>query len=190
MDIIAGVDEVGRGPLAGPVIAAAVILDPNNKISGLTDSKTLSRSRRQCLATAISQNSLAIGIGRSEPEEIDECNILQASLRAMLRAIECLPYRPSSVLIDGNHAPRCDFNTKTIVKGDLLIPEISAASIIAKVYRDKEMIEMDRNYPGYGFSKNMGYPTKSHLAALSELGPCPIHRLSFRPVANQCVNNG
>ena len=189
MDLVAGVDEVGRGPLAGPVIAAAVILDPNNKISGLTDSKALSKNKRQSLAETILLKAMAVGIGRSDPDEIDDCNILQASLRAMLRAIESLPYRPSSVLIDGNHSPQCELNIKTIVKGDLSIPAISAASIVAKVHRDREMIEMERYYPGYGFANNMGYPTKAHLLALSELGPSPIHRLSFRPVAQQCGSN-
>lgn len=188
MTLLAGIDEVGRGPLAGPVIAAAVIFDTNNEISGLTDSKTLSKKRRQSLSETILQNALAVTVGRSDPDEIDECNILQATYRAMLRAIDCLPYKPSLILIDGNCAPESDLNIKTIVKGDLLVPEISAASIIAKVYRDKEMTEMDYLYPGYGFASNMGYPTRQHLAALSEIGPCPIHRLSFRPV-KQCDKN-
>lgn len=190
MDVIAGVDEVGRGPLAGPVIAAAVILDNYKTISGLTDSKVLSKKRRVILSEYILQNAVAVGVGRAEPEEIDEYNILQATLKAMLRAIESLSHKPSSILIDGNHAPQCELNIQTVVGGDLIIPEISAASIVAKVIRDDEMTEMDSLYPGYGFANHMGYPTRQHLEALKKLGPSPIHRQSFRPVRNQSLNHG
>ena len=186
MNIIAGVDEVGRGSLAGPVIAAAVILDSENEIAGLTDSKALSKKNRQLLSELIWSNALAIGIGRSESEEIDKFNILQSTFRAMLRAIDLLPIHPTTVLIDGNRAPECDYQIKTIVKGDLSISEISAASIIAKIIRDNEMVEMDTLYPGYDFASNMGYPTKKHIVALDKLGPSSIHRLSFSPVKNHC----
>ncbi len=159
-DIIAGVDEAGRGPLAGPVIAAAVILDPDKKIEGLCDSKKLTSKRRFLVSEKIKLNSLAWSLGRADVEEIVKINILQASLLAMKRAIEALKIKPDIVLVDGNFTPEVDFKKKAIIKGDNLIPAISAASIIAKVERDNEMIALDKIYPGYGFSSHKGYPNK------------------------------
>jgi ribonuclease HII len=179
---IAGVDEVGRGPLAGPVIAAAVILDATHPISGLADSKTLTARRRESLATIIRQHALAYAFGRAEVEEIDTINILQASLLAMQRAVARLPIKPQRVLVDGKQCPTLECEVKAIVKGDKLIPAISAASILAKVARDQEMRVWDEIYPGYGFAKHKGYPTKQHKQALSLLGVTPIHRRSFAPV--------
>ncbi len=179
---IAGVDEVGRGPLAGPVVAAAVILDPNRPIEGLADSKKLSEKRRESLEIVIRENALAWSLGRAEVEEIDQINILQASLLAMKRAVEALAIFPSHALIDGNRCPQLACTVEAIVGGDGSEPAISAASIIAKVARDREMIEMDLKYPGYGFAKHKGYPTKVHIHALQELGVTEIHRHSFGPV--------
>ena len=181
-ELIAGVDEVGRGPLAGAVVAAAVILDPNNPIQSLTDSKKLTERQRQRLAIEIREKSISWALGRAEVEEIDEINILWASMLAMKRAVEALKVVPTFVKIDGNRCPDLNFPMEAIVKGDLIVPEISAASIIAKVARDQEMLEMDGRYPGYGFAKHKGYPTKQHQEALVELGVSAIHRLSFRPV--------
>ena len=179
---IAGVDEVGRGPLAGDVVAAAVILDPNNSIDGLNDSKKLSEKKREILFDEIVKKSLAWSVGRANPQEIDEINILQASLLAMKRAVEGLSKQPVHALIDGNRSPTLTIPTDCVVKGDSLVTVISAASIIAKVIRDRELVELDNVYPGYGLAKHKGYPTKDHLTALAELGPTIIHRKSFGPV--------
>ena len=181
-ELIAGVDEVGRGPLAGAVVAAAVILDPHNPIEGLTDSKKLAEKRREALAIEIREKSLSWALGRAEVEEIDQINILWASMLAMKRAVESLEVTPTLVQIDGNRCPDLDMPMEAIVKGDLKIQQIGAASIIAKVARDQEMQQMDECYPGYGFAKHKGYPTKQHQEALVALGVSPIHRLSFKPV--------
>ncbi len=180
--LIAGVDEVGRGPLAGPVVAAAVILDATKPIEGLADSKVLSATRREELAQLIRERSLCWALGRAEVEEIDRLNILRASLLAMKRAVEALSLPPELVLVDGNHAPELGYPVQTIVRGDATVPAISAASILAKVARDAEMIELDKDFPGYGFSQHKGYPTHVHLTALKALGVSSIHRRSFAPV--------
>ena len=180
--LIAGVDEVGRGPLAGPVVTAAVILDPARPISGLADSKVLSEARREALYDEIRGKALAWAIGRAEVEEIDDINILQATLLAMQRAVAALPLHPQHVLVDGNRCPSLPCSAEAIIKGDGCVPVISAASILAKVTRDREMVELDRCYPGYGLAGHKGYPTKAHMAALVELGVTPIHRRSFAPV--------
>ena len=181
-ELIAGVDEVGRGPLAGAVVAAAVILDPSKPIQGLTDSKKLTEKQREKLALEIREKALSWSLGRAESDEIDEINILWASMLAMKRAVEGLAVRPDSVKVDGNRCPDLDYPMEAIVKGDLTVPAISAASIIAKVARDQEMKALDEKYPGYGFAKHKGYPTRQHQEALLALGACPIHRLSFKPV--------
>jgi ribonuclease HII len=181
-DYIAGVDEVGRGPLAGAVVTAAVILDPNNPIEGLADSKKLTEKQRERLEPLIKQHALAWALGRSEPEEIDQINILQATLVAMKRAVEGLSIMPTHALVDGNQAPNLNCPVTTVVKGDQSEPAIAAASIIAKVARDREMADMELKYPGYGFAKHKGYPTKQHQQALIELGVTDIHRRSFKPV--------
>jgi ribonuclease HII len=180
--ILAGVDEVGRGPLAGPVVAAAVILDPHRPLEGLKDSKKLSERRREELAGQIRDRALAWSLGRAEVHEIDRINILQASLLAMQRAVAALSLAPELVLVDGNRCPRFDYPSKAVIRGDALVPAISAASIIAKVSRDREMIELDSSYPGYGLAKHKGYPSKAHLAALQTLGVTPLHRRSYAPV--------
>lgn len=180
--LIAGVDEVGRGPLAGPVVTAAVILDPNRPIEGLADSKKLSEKRRDALYDVIKEQALAWAIGRCEVEEIDEINILQATMVAMQRAVEGLSIKPEKALIDGNRCPKLACPSEAVVKGDSRVPAIAAASILAKVTRDREMVEMDTQYPGYGLAGHKGYPTKAHIAALAELGVTPIHRRSFGPV--------
>ncbi len=180
--LIAGVDEVGRGPLAGPVIAAAVILDEACPIAGLADSKTLSEKRREALAIQIRQHAIAFALGRADVEEIDEINILQASLLAMQRAVEQLPIAPHHVLVDGKYCPQITCTAEAIIQGDKTVPAISAASIIAKIARDQEMREMDRLYPGYGFAAHKGYPTRAHQEALQRLGVTPIHRRTFAPV--------
>jgi ribonuclease HII len=178
--IHAGVDEVGRGPLAGPVIAAAVILDPSFFIDGLKDSKLISHKKRESLSEIIKSKALAYAIGRAEVEEIEEINILQASLLAMNRAIILLNIKPELVLIDGNKCPKnCPYPSRAIVRGDQLIPAISAASIIAKVARDAEMTEYDTLYPGYAFATHKGYGTQKHRDLLKIHGPSPIHRKSF-----------
>ncbi len=179
---VAGVDEVGRGPLAGPVVAAAVILDLDHPIEGLADSKKLTEKRRQALDLVIREQALSWALGRAEPEEIDRINILQASLLAMQRAVAALNIQPGLALVDGNRAPRLSCQVRTIVGGDASEPAISAASIIAKVARDREMVELDTRYPGYGLARHKGYPTKQHLEALRELGVSAIHRRSFGPV--------
>lgn len=180
--LIAGVDEAGRGPLAGPVIAAAVILDDEKFILGLADSKVLSAGRREELSLLIKQRALCWALGRAEVEEIDHLNILQASLLAMQRAVAALKVVPDLVLVDGNQAPKLSLYVQTVVRGDATIPAISAASIIAKVARDAEMCELDTLYPGYGFAKHKGYPTGAHLKALERSGVSPMHRRSFGPV--------
>jgi ribonuclease HII len=181
--LIAGVDEVGRGPLAGPVVAAAVILDPARPIAGLADSKQLSATRREQLAAEIRAKSLAWALGRAEVAEIDQINILQASLLAMRRAVENLNVAPDQALVDGNRCPRLACPCEAIVKGDVTVPAISAASILAKVARDAELRELHERYPHYGFAQHKGYPTAAHVDALRRHGPCPEHRRSFAPVA-------
>ena len=180
--LIAGVDEVGRGPLVGAVVAAAVILDPARPIAGLADSKKLSEKRREALAVEIRETALAWAIGRCEPAEIDRLNILQASMEAMRRAVLALDPLPQHALIDGNRCPNLPCTAEAIVKGDAKEPAISAASILAKVVRDQEMLELHTRYPMYGFDGHKGYPTKVHLEALEQYGPCPEHRQSFGPV--------
>lgn len=180
--LVAGVDEAGRGPLAGPVVAAAVILDDNNGIEGLGDSKTITEKKRQRLALEIQQKSIAWAIGQVEHEEIDELNILNASMLAMQRAVAGLGVSPHHVQVDGNRCPELNCSVESIVKGDALVAAIGAASILAKVTRDTLMIEMDDRYPGYGFAKHKGYPTKQHAEALARLGVCEIHRRSYAPV--------
>lgn len=179
---IAGVDEVGRGPLVGDVVTAAVILDPARLIPGLNDSKKLSEKKRDVLFDIILEQALAVAVGRCSPQEIDELNILQATMVAMQRAVAALPIRPDCVLVDGNRVPVLDMPAQAIVKGDALVAEISAASIIAKVTRDREMCELDALYPQYGFAQHKGYPTAAHLAALQQYGVLPEYRRSFRPV--------
>lgn len=182
VQLIAGVDEAGRGPLAGPVIAAAVILPVERGIAGLKDSKKLTAAARERLAVEIKAKALSWGIGRADISEIDEINILQASLLAMRRAVAALAIAPQLVLVDGDHCPELDCQVTAIVRGDQTVPAISAASILAKVSRDLEMIAMDRLYPGYGFAQHKGYPTRQHLQALAAHGICAIHRRSFGPV--------
>jgi ribonuclease HII len=180
--LICGVDEVGRGPLAGPVVAAAVILDPRQTIDGLADSKKLSEKRREMLAPIIQQKSLAWALGRAEVEEIDQLNILHASLLAMQRAVAALSITPHHALVDGNKIPELSCTAKAIIGGDDREPCIAAASIIAKVARDDEMRGLAKQYPEYGFAQHKGYPTKVHREALIKYGVTPIHRRSFRPV--------
>lgn len=180
--LVAGVDEVGRGPLAGAVVAAAVILDPNNPIVGLTDSKKLSEKKREALSVLIKEKALSWALGRAEPQEIDEINILQASLLAMKRAVDSLSIPPIHCLIDGNRCPALFCSSEAIIKGDLKVESIGAASIIAKVARDNEMKQLDKKYPGYGLAQHKGYPTKAHIAALEQLGVVEIYRRSFAPV--------
>ncbi len=180
--LIAGVDEAGRGPLAGSVYAAAVILDPAHKIVGLADSKVLSEERRNELASEIRQSAVAWCIAEASVEEIDRLNILHASMLAMARAIEGLSVTPNHCMIDGNRCPVTQCNCQPVVKGDALIREISAASILAKVARDQSMHELHSRYPMYGFDSNKGYPTKTHLAALEAHGVLEEHRRSFGPV--------
>ncbi|MCR9510965.1 ribonuclease HII [Vibrio parahaemolyticus] len=180
--LIAGVDEVGRGPLVGDVVTAAVILDPNNPIEGLNDSKKLSEKKRLSLLPEIKEKALAWAVGRCSPEEIDELNILQATMVAMQRAIAGLNVQPDLVLIDGNRCPELPMDSQAVVKGDLRVAEISAASIIAKVVRDQEMEELDKQYPQFGFAKHKGYPTKAHFEAIEQHGVISEHRKSFKPV--------
>lgn len=179
---IAGVDEVGRGPLAGDVVAAAVILDPDRPIEGLRDSKKLSEKRREELAVQIREQALAWTVSRASVAEIDQLNILHASMLAMKRAVEALNPQPGYVLVDGNRLPVWNYASEPVVKGDDRVPAIAAASILAKVQRDNELIALEDLYPGYGFARHKGYPTKAHLAALRELGVTPVHRRSFGPV--------
>lgn len=179
---IAGVDEVGRGPLAGPVVTAAVILDPARPITSLTDSKKLTQKRREQLVPIIQQQALCWAMGRAEVAEIDQLNILQASLLAMQRAVAALSIQPTEVLVDGTHLPVFNCPAQAIIKGDLSEPAIAAASILAKVARDAEMLDWHQQFPGYGFDRHKGYPTLQHRQALIELGPTNIHRRSFKPV--------
>ncbi len=187
---VAGVDEVGRGPLAGAVVAAAVVLDERCVPPGLDDSKRLSAARREQLAAEIRERATAWAIGRAEPDEIDRLNILVASLLAMRRALDALPDAPQHVLVDGIHAPECRARVDCRARGDSLLPAIAAASILAKVVRDAEMMRMEARHPGYGFAGHKGYPTAQHLAALRSLGPCPIHRRSFAPVRRLLAERG
>lgn len=182
-EVECGVDEAGRGPLAGPVIAAAVVLDAENPVLGIKDSKQLTHKRRAELANCIRTQAVAWSLGRCEPQEIDELNILRASLVAMERAVEQIGISLDVALVDGNVAPRLSCSTVTIVGGDRTVESIGAASILAKVARDDEMEIAGRKFPNYGFQSNKGYPTPMHLAALKIHGPCPIHRRTFRPVA-------
>lgn len=185
---ICGVDEAGRGPLAGAVVAGAVVLDPENPIAGLKDSKKLSAARRAFLYEQIQLKAKAWGIGEASPAEIDQINILQATMLAMRRAIEDLAIRlggwPDKALIDGNRCPELPIPAEAIVKGDTKEPAISAASILAKVTRDRQMMTLHEQYPEYGFAQHMGYPTEAHLAALQVYGACNEHRRSFSPVRN------
>jgi len=178
----AGVDEVGRGPLAGDVVTAAVILDPNNPIEGLADSKKLTEKKRDRLFDEIKEKALSFCIARASIEEIDQINILQASLLAMKRAVEGLPLQPEHIWVDGNKIPQWNYLAEAVVKGDSRVQAISAASILAKVTRDREMVAFDETYPGYGFAGHKGYPTKVHMEALEKQGVSPIHRRSFGPV--------
>jgi ribonuclease HII len=182
--LVAGVDEVGRGPLIGNVVAAAVILDPARTVDGLTDSKKLSEEKREQLFPLIQERALAWSIAWATPAEIDELNILHATMLAMQRAVTQLSVVPEFALIDGNRCPPgLPCASEAIIKGDLKEPAISAASILAKVYRDREMAELDQRYPDYGFARHKGYPTALHMERLRLLGPLPEHRRSFRPVA-------
>ncbi|SHE87904.1 ribonuclease HII [Vibrio gazogenes] len=178
----AGVDEVGRGPLVGDVVTAAVILDPARPISGLTDSKKLSEKKRLALFPEIQEKAVAWAIGRCSAQEIDQINILQATMVAMQRAVRALPVAAEFVLVDGNRIPSLSVPAAAIVKGDLRVAEISAASILAKVTRDQEMILLDQQYPNYGFAQHKGYPTKAHLEAIERYGVIDVHRRSFKPV--------
>ncbi len=179
---IAGVDEVGRGPLAGAVVTAAVILDPDNPIEGLDDSKKLTEKKRSALAAEIKKKALCYFIARAEHEEIDELNIFHATLLAMKRAVAGLTLSPDRVLVDGKFCPDIPFPCEAVIKGDSRVAAISAASILAKVSRDNEMIAMENTYPGYGFAQHKGYPTKFHVEAIQRLGITPIHRKSYKPV--------
>ena len=180
--LIAGVDEVGRGPLVGDVVTAAVILDPSNPIKGLNDSKKLSEKKRNTLAQEIREKALYWNIGRANPAEIDKLNILHATMLAMVRAVEGLPVIPDFVRVDGNRLPAWNYPSEAVVKGDSLHQEISAASIIAKVERDNDMIALHEAYPQYNFAGHKGYPTKAHFAALAEFGVLDCYRKSFKPV--------
>ncbi|MCS0316614.1 ribonuclease HII [Vibrio diabolicus] len=180
--LVAGVDEVGRGPLVGDVVTAAVILDPNNPIEGLNDSKKLTEKKRMALLPEIKEKALAWAVGRCSPEEIDQLNILQATMVAMQRAVAGLKVQPDLVLIDGNRCPELPMDAQAVVKGDLRVAEISAASIIAKVVRDQEMEELDKLHPQFGFAKHKGYPTKAHFEAIEQHGVVSEHRKSFKPV--------
>lgn len=181
-DFLAGVDEVGRGPLVGPVVAAAVILDPNNPIEGLADSKKLSEKKREALYDEIHDKAIACSISRASVEEIDQINILHASMLAMKRAVESLLVKPEYVLVDGNRCPQLDIPHEAVVKGDARVASIAAASIIAKVSRDREMKELDKEFPEYGFAQHKGYPTKAHFEVLQRLGVNAYYRRSFKPV--------
>ncbi|UVL79687.1 ribonuclease HII [Pseudomonas putida] len=181
-DLVAGVDEVGRGPLCGAVVTAAVILDPARPILGLNDSKKLTEAKREALFDEICEKALSFCIARAEVEEIDRLNILQATMLAMQRAVEGLHITPKLALIDGNRCPKLAVPASPVIKGDSQVPAIAAASILAKVSRDREMSAFELIYPGYGIGGHKGYPTPVHLEALARLGPTPIHRRSFAPV--------
>jgi len=180
--LICGIDEAGRGPLAGPVVAAAVVLAPDLRIVGLRDSKQLSPAQRERLADAIRERALAWALGRAEPAEIDRYNILGATLLAMRRAFAGLAVHPARALVDGNRCPQLPCDCEAVIRGDASVPAISAASILAKVARDAEMLALDAVWPGYGFAVHKGYPTRRHLEALARLGPSAVHRRSFGPV--------
>lgn len=180
--IVCGVDEAGRGPLAGPVYAAAVVLDPRRPVAGLADSKKVPARRREALAAAIRGQSRAWAVGTASVEEVDRLNILQASLLAMTRAVEALGIAPDEVLVDGTHCPRLSMPARAIIGGDALVPEISAASILAKTARDAAMLDLHRAYPQYGFDRHKGYPTAEHIAALRAHGVSDVHRKSYAPV--------
>jgi ribonuclease HII len=190
LDRVAGVDEVGRGPLAGPVVAAAVILDPARPVAGLADSKVLSPRRRTAVAEAVRDTALAWALGRAEVAEIDRLNILQATLLAMQRAVVALSRSPQLALVDGNRCPSLPCAAVAVVGGDRSVAAISAASVLAKVARDDEMAELDARYPGYGLAAHKGYPTAAHREALARLGPLPIHRRSFAPVREALAGGG
>ncbi len=186
-ELTAGVDEAGRGPLAGPVVAAAVILDTARPVTGLADSKALSPARRESLANDVRSLSVAWGLGWADAAEIDAINILQATMLAMRRAVEALKVAPTHVIVDGNRCPDLrglpfECTVEAVVKGDALVASVSAASILAKVARDEYMRQLDGRYPGYGFADHKGYPTAAHVAAIRRLGPSPVHRMSFAPV--------
>lgn len=187
--LVAGVDEAGRGCLAGPVIAAAVLLAPNQNLQGVADSKRLAPARRQELAARIQKEALAWSIGRAEVREVERLNVLHATLLAMRRALLALPVRPNWVRVDGNRYPAVDYPGEAIVGGDVQVTEISAASILAKVFRDAEMRILDRLYPGYGFTSHKGYPTPAHVEALVRQGPSPCHRRTFRPVRDCLIED-
>lgn len=187
--LIAGVDEVGRGPLVGDVVTAAVILDPSNPIKGLNDSKKLSEKKRIVLAQEIREKALYWNIGRANPAEIDKLNILHATMLAMVRAVEGLPVTPDFVRVDGNRLPAWNYPSEAVVKGDSLHQEISAASIIAKVERDNDMLALHEAFPHYNFAGHKGYPTKAHFAALAEFGVLDCYRKSFKPVKALLTNN-
>lgn len=187
--LVCGVDEAGRGPLAGAVFAAAVILGPGHGIKGLADSKKLGEKRREVLAGQIREHALAWAVARAEVDEIDRFNILQATLLAMKRAVEALGYAPAEVLVDGLHCPRIAFPAKAVVKGDSLVAEISAASILAKTARDADMLELHQRFPQYGFDRHKGYGTADHLQALQRYGVCEAHRRSFAPI-RQVIETG
>lgn len=187
--LTAGVDEVGRGPLAGPVLAAAVVLDPDRPVDGLKDSKRLTAARRQALAAEIREQAVAWSLGRAEVAEIDSLNILRASHLAMQRAVAGLTVAPELVFVDGNLVPFFGMPAVALVGGDALMPAISAAAILAKVARDAEMVALARRFPGYGLEQHKGYATSRHLEALAELGPSPLHRQSFAPVRTQAAGD-
>ena len=193
-DLLAGVDEAGRGPLVGNVVAAAVILDPENPIDGLNDSKKLSARRREQLADQVRDRAIAWSVVSIDAEQIDRINILQATMLAMQQAVEQLTVPPQHVFIDGNRCPKISVPATAVVKGDSRVAEISAASILAKVERDAQMVVLHETYPQYGFDKHKGYPTKAHFEALAEHGPCPEHRTSYKPVreclAMRCEGRG
>ncbi len=184
--MLAGVDEAGRGPLVGNVVAAAVILDPGNPIDGLNDSKKLSARRREQLADQVRDRAIAWSVVSIDAEQIDRINILQATMLAMQQAVEQLTVPPQHVFIDGNRCPKISVPATAVVKGDSRVAEISAASILAKVERDAQMVVLHETYPQYGFDKHKGYPTKAHFEALAEHGPCPEHRTSYKPV-RECL---
>lgn len=180
--VVCGVDEAGRGPLAGPVYAASVIFDESRPIVGLADSKTLSANRRDQLATLIRSSARAWSVASASVEEVDSLNILWATMLAMKRSVEALDVKPTEVLVDGNRCPELCYPARAIIKGDALVPQISAASILAKVARDACMLQLHRQYPHYGFDQHKGYPTRDHIQALQEHGASPVHRRSFSPV--------
>lgn len=183
--LVCGIDEAGRGPLAGTVVAAAVILDPSRPIAGLNDSKKLSEKKRDALAVLIRERAVAWCVASASVEEIDQINILQATMLAMQRAVAGLNVRPTSAMVDGNRCPKLDIPAEAVVKGDGKIASIAAASILAKTVRDAEMLALHAQYPQYGFDRHMGYPTAAHFAALEAHGASPVHRKSFGPVARQ-----